>query len=407
MPWEEGGFRTLLRSRAFVLLQARQNAAGIGYTVYLATILWLTYRLTDGIFLAGVVVGVETAVYSLTFLAGPLVDRVRDKRWVFLVCYPIQAAASVALGLTYVFGILTVPILLGLVVLLALLWDFTWAADSAATRLLFSKDQLFAISGLGTAIGGIVDIAMYFTAGVTIAVFGVAGGSYLYAALLAAGAGLALLLSIPTPDASAASYWAVFLEGWDFFRGEGGRPLRHLAILQFTYGFFTAAPMLLLTLYAGRFFASSQGTYAELYVAYLVGGIVIGIALGRLNPRGEVGSVGVLALLSTGVALIAAEFTAGLVTASLVVWFLVGVTVTSRLTAFANYLQGRFPPEVLARISGNNFLFTGISAAAGAFAIGALSTVWSPAALTNLVALGFLGSAALGYFLSGTRTLGY
>jgi len=60
MPATEGdtGLLPLLKSRTFLLLQARGTAAGVGYTVYLATVLWLSFRLTNGIFLAGVVVGV-------------------------------------------------------------------------------------------------------------------------------------------------------------------------------------------------------------------------------------------------------------------------------------------------------------------------------------------------------------
>jgi hypothetical protein len=403
----DSGLFSLLRSRTFLLLQARGTAAGVGYTVYLATVLWLSFRLTNGILLAGVVVGVETAVYTLTFLVGPLVDRVTDKRWVYVICYPIQAVAALALGVTYVFGLLTIPLLLAIVVLLAALWDFTWAADSAATRLLFGKDRLFAISGLGTALGGGVNIVMYFAAGITIALFGIAGGSYLYAGLLAVGAVFAFLLPIPTPNAKRHAYLAGFLEGWALYRGPKGKPLRHLAILQSAYGFFIPVPLLLLTLYVGRFFSSSQVMFAGLYVAYLVGGIIIGIALGKLNPRGLLGLVGNVALLSTGVVLIMAELVTGSVLASLAVWFLVGAATTTRITAFSNYLQGGFAPEVLARLSGNNYLFTGISSTAGAFAIGALSTVWSPSALTELTALGFAGCAALGFMLQGTRTLAF
>jgi hypothetical protein len=409
MPATEGdtGLLPLLKSRTFLLLQARGTAAGVGYTVYLATVLWLSFRLTNGIFLAGIVVGVETAVYTLTFLVGPLVDRIGDKRWVYVVCYPIQAVASLALGLTYVFGLLTIPLLLAIVVLLAALWDFTWAADSAATRLLFSKDRLFAVTGLGTAIGGGVDIAMYFTAGITIALFGVAGGSYLYAGLLAVGAGFAFLLPIPTPNAKKPAYLTGFLEGWALYRGDRGKPLRHLAILQSAYGFFIAAPVLLLTLYVGRFFSSSQVTFAGFYVAYLVGGIIIGIILGKLNPRRLIGLVGNIALLSTGAVLIGVELVTGSAVASAAAWFLIGVATTARITAFSNYLQGGFAPEVLARISGNNYLFTGITSTAGAFAIGALSTIWSPAALTEVTALGFVGCAVIGILLQGTRTLAF
>jgi hypothetical protein len=401
------GLLALLRNRAFLLLQARGTAASVGYTVYLGTVLWLSFRLTGGILLAGVVVGVETAVYTLTFLAGPLVDRVHDKRWVYVVGYPVQAAAALALGVTYVTGLLTIPLLLVVVVLLAVIWDFTWAADSAATRLLFEPDRLFAVSGLGTAIGGGVDIAMYFAAGLTIALFGVAGGSYLYAALLAVGAGFALMLPLPTPGGRRYGYREGFLEGWGLYRGASGKPLRHLATLGVVSGFFVPAPLLLLTLYAGRFFASSQAIYAGLYVAYLVGGIVIGVVLGRVNPRKRIGSVLLLALLATGIALLAAELVTGSIVLSEVAWLLVGVATTARATAFSNYLQGRFAPEIQARIASNNYLFTGVASTSGAFVIGALSTSWGPAALTALTALGFVASAVLGFLLSGARTLAF
>ena len=79
----------LLRSRTFLLLQARGTAAGVGYTVYLATVLWLSFRLQRGSSSRDRCRR-ETAVYSLTFLVGPLVDRIVDKRWVYVVCYPIQ-----------------------------------------------------------------------------------------------------------------------------------------------------------------------------------------------------------------------------------------------------------------------------------------------------------------------------
>ncbi len=401
------GLLTLLRNRTFLLLESRATAAGVGYTVYLATILWLSLRLTGGIFLAGVLVGMETAVYTATFLVGPIVDRVRDKRWVFVACYPVQAVAAFLLGLTYVLGVLTVPVLVGIVVLLAALWDFTWAADSTSTRLLFGKDRIFAISGLGSAVGGAVNIALYLTAGATIALFGAAGGSYLYAGLLLVGAGLACFLPIPTPGATRVPYFAGLREGWDLFRGEAGRALRHLAAFQAVLGFFIPIPLLLLTLNVERFLAGSQSEFAGLYVAYLVGGIVVGVVLGRLNPRRFVGSVALVAIVLTGGILGAALLVAGAYLLALGAWFAIGVLATARSTALWNYVQGAFPPEILARAAGNTYLFVGISSTAGAFVVGALSLVWTPAELTALAVAGFALSAGVGYLLSGTRTLAY
>ena len=398
------GPREFLKNRSFLLFEARGTMSAVSYTIYIGTILWLTYRLSGGIFLSGIVIGVQTVVFTLTFLISPLVDRVYDKRWVFVLCYPVQTALAVTLGLTYALGWLSVPLLLVIVVLLAVLWDFTEAADETTTRLLFGKDHLFVISGLGGAIGGGVSIAMYFTAGAAIALFGPSGGSYVVAALLAAGTILALPLAIPTPKITKQTWWSGMREGWAVFRGDKGTPLRHLSLLQLVVGFFVAAPLLLLTLFVGRSFAASQATYAELYVAYLVGGIVIGLILGRVNPRGYVGLVTLGAIFVTGLLLLGAEVAVVSLLVSMLAWFGLGVTSSARQGPWT-YLQGRFEPELLARVTMNVYLFTGISSAIGAFVFGFLSTTWSPAALTLLTVSGFVGSAALGFLLVGTRTM--
>src|SRR5256885_5400277 len=213
------GPRELLRNRTFLLFQARGTLSNVSYTLYIGTILWLTYRLSGGIFLSGVVIGVQTLVFTLTFLISPLVDRLYDKRWVFVLCYPVQTALALVLALTYASGVLTIPILVAIVVLLAVLWDFTEAADETTTRLLFGKDNLFVISGLGSAIGGGGNITIYFSRGGAIAPFAVVGGPYLLSGLLALGTGLSLSPSPSTPDIARQTWWSGFREGLVHFRG--------------------------------------------------------------------------------------------------------------------------------------------------------------------------------------------
>src|SRR2546429_7396496 len=170
------GPRELFRNRTFLLFQARGTLSNVSYTLYVGTILWLTYQLSGGIFLSGVMIGVQTLVFTLTFLISPLVDRLYDKRWVFILCYPVQTALALVLALTYAGGVLTTPILVAIVVLLSVLWDFTEAADETTTRLLFGKGNLLVISGLGGAIRGGGQIAGDFGGGVAIAWFSVLGG---------------------------------------------------------------------------------------------------------------------------------------------------------------------------------------------------------------------------------------
>jgi hypothetical protein len=400
-PW------ALLHNRAFILFQARGTANSVGYSVYIGIILWLSYSLTGGILWSGVVIGVQTLVFTLTFLISPLVDRLYDKRWVFVACYPIQAGLALVLGLTYAIGALTIPLLLVIVVSLAILYDFTEAADETTTRILFGRDHLFIVSGIAAAIGGGVSIALYFTAGATLALFGAAGGALLLASLLAAGTGLAVPLSIPTPTTTFQTWWNGLRQGWALFRGIEGRTLRQLAVLQFVAGFFLAGPTLILTLYVGQFFQASQSTYAAFYIAYLVGGIVIGLLLGHANPRGSIGVVITGSMLAIGLALLGVEIAIVSASVSTVVWFVVGAASTARNQSTWTYLQGRFEPQVLARVTMNIFVFTGVSSALGAFAIGALSASWSPQYLTLLVGIGFIGSAGLGVVLPEMRRLAF
>src|SRR2546427_10531595 len=113
--------------------------------------------------------------------------------WFVNLCNPLQTALALVLALTYARGVLTVPILFVLVFLLAVLWDFTEAADETTTRLLFGKDNLFVISGLGSAIGGGGDITINFPAGGGLATLPVFRGSLLPAGACSAGGGLAIV----------------------------------------------------------------------------------------------------------------------------------------------------------------------------------------------------------------------
>ena len=62
---------------------------------------------------------------------------------------------------------------------------------------------------------------------------------------------------------------------------------------------------------------------------------------------------------------------------------------------------------MLARVTMNVYLFTGVASATGAVVIGALSTVWDSAMLTDLVSFGFFGAAVLGLALPETRALAF
>src|SRR5580658_5132693 len=120
------GYRSVLRNRRFLLFEGSSILASTGYAVYSISIPWIAFLNTGSFFVVGIVLFLELGVYALTFVFAPLVDRAADKRIIFLIGYPIQAVAAVVLAYTASRGELSLGLLLVLVVVLAVAWDFEW-----------------------------------------------------------------------------------------------------------------------------------------------------------------------------------------------------------------------------------------------------------------------------------------
>ena len=268
---------------------AMSTSGGVGYSIYSVSILWLAYQISGNLVVAGAVLFVELATYSLTFVIGPLVDRAADKRTIFLACFPVQAAAAGALALGLSRGFLTIPLLLGLVVVISLLWDFAWAAGNTATRLLLSPDEMFAAQGLSGLVNG----------GNTIS--GSRGGRNAHSSrgcrrwpsplcrVVGCGRRSAILGTSSRGSDRAFLLRAEFsrrLE--DGLRGEG-RPLLLLSLMDGVRGFVSNGPALLITLAANVIFRDPAQAYGVLFTVYIVGGVASGLIWGHINPRHRVG----------------------------------------------------------------------------------------------------------------------
>ena len=154
-------YRALLSDRRFLYYFASQISGDSGYAVYAISVIWLALEISGSLFIAGLVLAVEFAIYSLSFAIGPFVDRVRNLRSVLLIGYPLQAALALTLaGLEYAHE-LTVPGLLVLVVVISFVWDFTWTATNAIPPKIVGPDALFRANGLTSAVSGGNQIAGY------------------------------------------------------------------------------------------------------------------------------------------------------------------------------------------------------------------------------------------------------
>jgi hypothetical protein len=407
MTSETPGFRSVLRNRQYLLWLASANTASVGYSVYAISIVWLAYSVSHSYAIVGVALFVEYAAYAGTFLVAPFVDRVHNQRTIYLACYPVQAVAAVTLGVAEAERMLTIPLLIGLIVVISVLWDLAWAAYQAAPRLLLTPAELFAATGVSTAIGGANSIAGYATGGVLILLVGAGGGMMLYAALLALGAILALGLRVHPQPTPGQSLGTSFREGWQVLVEGAGRPLLQLASVDTIQAFFTAGTALFITLVAVRTFAFSSSAYAVIFTLYVVGGVAAGLTLGWTNPRGKAGLVMMGALLAGGVALALV----GVLPVSLAivafVWLLVGLFSSAYGGAKYTFLRGSVDPNKLGRVTSNMYLFPGVSAAIGVLVLGVLAGSVSPLVFGLVLGTGLLVAGALAVVLPGVKVLRY
>ncbi len=408
MAQSERGYLALFRSRRFALGLISAGLAWGGYAVYEISILLLSYQISHSLAVAGVVLLVEFGAYSVTFIAGPTVDRARNLRTVLLIGYGLQAAFAVAIGLTLRSGHLSVPVLLVLVAGISLVWDFTWTADNALIPRLASGGELFRANALFNAVSGGNTVAGFGVGAALLLFVGPGGGMFIYALLNLAALVMVIPLSLPATRPETTGVLADFWEGWRELGHGKGRPLLQLAVFSSIQGFFTAAGPLLITLLTQREFVDPTFSYALLFTAFTVGGVAGGLVLGWANPRRWVSGVMFGSTAVEGVLILASVLVAPAIVPSLFLWFFTGVVAAGFYQSYLAYLQAKVPQDRFGRVWTNLYLFRGIPTALGALTVGALATLWGASVLALVIALTY-GLCAVGgpLLLPGIRRLSF
>ena len=406
-PSVPSGYRSVLRNRRFLVYEGSVILASTGYAVYSISIPWIAYLNSGSFLVVGLVLFLELGIYALTFLVAPLVDRAADKRAILLIGFPIQAVAAAVLAFAASRGELHLALLLGLVTVLSVAWDFEWAVFQVAPRTLLSKDELFAGQGLGGALGAGVQVGGYAAGAGLILVSGAVGSGYLYAGLLVTATLLASLVPLRGGRADDREYAAGFLEGWRYLATPEGRPLLQLGGLSALSGFFSTAPAVLITLDAHDSFSDPGVAYGILFTSLVVGGVVIDLLLGHFNPRRRVGVVLVGGLSFAALALFLTGVTPPSLPLAAAAWFLAGAGLSAYLVGSGTFLWGYLPEDRLARVMSNLYVFQGTAGAVGALVLGGLASQLVPRSVSTIVALVYASAAAGSLLLPAVRKFAF
>jgi transmembrane secretion effector len=379
--------------------------AGVGYSVYAISVVWLAYTLSHSFLVVGAVLFIEYAAYTAVFFAGPIADRVGNQRTLYVSCYPVMGVAAIAIGVGQLDGFLTVPLLLALIALISILWDIAWAAGNAAPGLLASRDDQFAAQGLIGVVGGANALAGYAAGGLLILFVGADGGMVLYGLLLGVAAALSAPLMIRPSPVPGESFGESFRAGWRLITEPPGKPLLKLATVDAFEGFFASVPALLITLIASSTFHSSASVFGVLFVSYVVGGTVAGLTFVRWNPRAVIGQIIVASLLGIGGTFALVIGLPPILALEAIAFFAMGFVWTVYLDAKYTFFRGAFEPSQLGRLVSNMYLIPGITSSVGALYLGSLSNGVSPFVLGGITAIGFLVAGLLAFALPGIRRL--
>lgn len=386
------GLGSILANRRFSAWLGSQFASNLGYAAWSIAVLWLAYQISGTLLLPALVMFVQYGIYSLTFIAGPFVDRIRDKRTVFLIVLPLQAVVATVVGVAVFTGSFSVVPLLGAVVVMALLDDFWWTAGNTVPRILVGKDDLLRANGVQSAVTGGGSLAGYAVGAALLVLAGPDGGAFLRAAMLVTATVLIVPVGLLSAPAAERRLFRNLVEGWSILGRGKGRPLLQIGALFAAEGFFLGAPALLITLFAHREFGGSSHVYGLLFTTYMVGAIASGLVVGRANPRRFVGRLLVGATVAEGAAIALAVAALPQLLPSAGVWFLVGLTSGIPATLLYSYLQATAPPDAVGRVVSNFELFPAAASAFGAIALGLLATALPPALLGDGVGLGLVGA---------------
>ena len=396
MAQSSRSYLSVLRNRRFTRASVSVALGNGGYSAYAIATLWLSFELSGSIAVVGLVLLVEAALESITFVAGPAVDRARDLRSVLIAGYGVQALLAVVIGVTLFLGMLTIPVLLVLIGGITLALDFTWTADNTLIPRLVEEGDLFRANGIAGALEGGNAIAGYAAGAGLLLFVGPAGAMFLYAVLQ--GAAILAILPVPIPSERTVTTrpLADFWEGWRVLGHGPGKPLLQLAVFAGFQGFFVTAPALLLTLLSELRFSDPRLSYGTLFTSFAVGSVIGGLLLGRWNPRQSLTFVMCGGTVAMAVLLVAATYAAPLLFPSVALWFLVGFASVAFWSAFLVYLQARIPADRFGRVLTNVYFFRGVPTAVGAATLGLLAALWGPTTLALLVALAWIIIAAAG-----------
>ena len=357
----EGSRSDLRKNRSFHLYLLKVALTSLAFSVYSIFMPIFAYKYSGSLVFTGVVLFAQYGIYSLVFLTGPVVDRVRNKRNIFALSYSSIAAFSMFLAVMLYMNFLTPAILLAVVIAIAVSDDFAWTAGHIVLPFLVNKSDFFRANGYAHLISGTHAVGGFVLAGVILIFLGDFESIVLYSTAMAAA--FVVILFIPLVTRHSGTVKGGFTEGWRYLV-LNHKPLIMTSLYLSLISFFGLAPALFIL----------QGTagsswYIILYASFMVGGSVAGPLLGMMNLKKGIGYVIVSSAMAYALLIMASSYLFAVPFAEIPVWVASGISFNFSIMLFNVYLQGSVREDFLGRSASSLYTFRGISTSFGVLAM--------------------------------------
>lgn len=319
-----------------------------------------SYVLTGNIIFTGLTLLVEYGIYSVTFWAGPVTDRLKDKRYAISASECGIAIASLFLAwLMYQHSVDKYFFLL-IVGIIAVFWDVIWTADHSILPLIVKDEELANANGITNAMGNGHVAAGLAVGGFLFAFFGAYGSMVLYAASMFIAATLALFIPLVVPE-NERKLGTSFIGGWKYIFSVNRDLLKFYVIIAF-FSLFANIPVLVM---AGVYATTLPVWYSISFSTFYIGAMISSFVIGKYFPYRKIGVLLVFTFLLSGLLMIVTSaFYASLIL-DIAPWFALGFFFSLHTTLGNVYLQKVTVKEMLGRTASNLYTFRGITTSVG------------------------------------------
>ncbi len=363
-----------LRQRDFLLFAGSRFFAATGMTLLNAAIAWHVYRISGSAFHLGLIgLARFLPALGLSLVGGALADS-HDRRRIVLAAQVAPLACAAALFTATVTGRAELPLIYGLVLMLAVAAAFENPARQALLPLVVRPETFANAITVNSSVSSLGFVTGPALGGLVIAFAGVDGA---YAAEMAMVALAMTLMLLVRPRTSGNGRRAVSVEAikegvrfvWSRQPLLGAMTLDMFAVI---FGGATA----LLPIYATDILHAGPRGYGLLSASLETGALIMSVALIVLPPIRRVGLTLIVTVALFGFGTIAFGLSRSL-PLSLALYMSIGMADQISVVMRQTTVQLTTPDELRGRVSSVNMLFIGASNQLGAVESGFV------AALTN------------------------